>query len=110
MRRETLARRNLHHVTIVRGARGVVVEEDGIAAAARPRLQRNRPQVAHIERRNDFESFGLYPTRVGRLLLGLELAGEFFGNERSFFGGLSHWAFPFLLSGHPILAKTRGKG
>src|ERR1700691_2284007 len=56
VRAETLARRNFHDVAVVRGARGVVVEEYRIAAAPRPRLERDGAQVLHVERRDDVEA------------------------------------------------------
>ena len=81
VRGQALARRNFHDVAVVRGARGFMVEEDRVAAAARPRLQLDPAQVSHIMRRDDVETLALHPTRVRRFLLDLEFVGRFVGNE-----------------------------
>ena len=90
VRDQALARRNFHHVAVVRGARGVVIEEHGIAAAARPGLELDGAQVLHIERRDNVEAFGLHPAGIRRFLLGLELVRQFLGND----GILGHIGTP----------------
>jgi hypothetical protein len=71
----------------------IVVEEHRVAAAPRPGLQRHGFQVAHVERRDDVEAFGLHPARVGRFLFVLELGGEVFGNDGIFLGCIGHLLF-----------------
>ena len=77
LRRQALAGRNLAHIAIVRRARGVMVEVHPFAAASRPGLEIHGVQVLHIEGADDLETLFAHPARIGRFLLGGELAGEF---------------------------------
>ena len=81
VRLELLAGRDFHDIAVVGDARGVVIDEHRIAAAPRPGLQVDGAQIAHIERRDDVEAFGLDPAGVGRLLLGREFLRQFLGND-----------------------------
>ena len=94
VRGQALARRDFHHIAVVRGARGVVIEEYRIAAAPRPRLQLDVLEVLHVERRDDVEAFRLHPAGIGSFLLGLEFAGKVVGNLGVFFGRIGHFLFP----------------
>src|SRR5262249_55548044 len=84
LRRELLAGRDLADVRVVRRARGVVVEEDALAAAARPRLQLDGVEVDLVDRALDLEPFRPHPLRVRRLLLGGELLRHLVGDDRVF--------------------------
>ena len=84
---ELTPRRDLAHVAIVGGARGVVVDEHGRAAPPHPGLELHGAEVAHVEGADDVQALLLHPTGVGRLLLGGELARQFFGHD----GVLGHF-------------------
>ncbi len=77
LRSELAAGRDLAHVCVVRRARGVMVEEDSLAAAPRPRLQLHRVQVQLVDGALDVEPLGLHPARIRSLLLGGELLRHF---------------------------------
>ena len=76
------AGRNLAHIAIVGGARGLVVDEHALAAATRPGLQIHRTQVGHIMPADDVQPFGLHPALVRRTFFGGELFGQLIGNKR----------------------------
>ena len=84
LRLELLAGRDGADVAVVRDARGVVVDEDAAAAAARPGLEFHRAQVRHVLRADDVEPLRAHPAQIGRVLLGREFLGEFLGNGRDF--------------------------
>ena len=91
LRRELAARRDLADIAVVGEARGVVVDVDAAAAAARPRLELDRAQVGHVMGADDVEAFAAHPAHIGRLLLGREFLCEFVGNGRGLgHAGLSH--------------------
>src|SRR5689334_2406418 len=80
--RERFAGWNLADVAIVRGARGVVIDIDAAAAAARPVAELGCAEVRHVVAADDLEPLGADPALIGRVavLLGGEFLGEVFGN------------------------------
>ena len=84
LRREALAGRDLADVAVVRGARGVVVEEHALAAAPRPGLELDGVQVLDVEGADDVQPLVAHPAGVGRLLLGRELFRELLRDGRRF--------------------------
>ena len=106
LRLELLARRDLAHVAVVGGARGLVVDEDAAAAAPCPRLQLDRAQVLHVMGADDVEPLVPHPARIGRVLLGRELLGKLVGND----GVLGHAALLFVRDQHPSPSGEGGLG
>src|SRR5262249_54009576 len=82
LRRERLPRRDLADVAVVRGARGLVVDEHALAVLARPGLELDRAQVRHVLRADDVEPLGAHEPQIGRVLLGLELVGHLLRDDR----------------------------
>src|SRR5262245_15832548 len=72
-RGETLPGRDLAHIAIIRGARGLVVDEHSVAAAPRPGLELDRAQARYVVRADDVEPLATHEAQIGRVLLG----GEF---------------------------------
>ena len=79
--RERLARRDLADVAVVRGARGLVVQEHAAAAAPRPGLELDRVQARHVGRADEIEPLALHPAGVGRLFFAREFLGELVRND-----------------------------
>ena len=71
---ERLAGRDLADVAVVRGARGLVVQEHAAAAAPRPGLELDRVQARHVGRADEVEPLALHPAGVGRLLFGSRIS------------------------------------
>src|SRR5262249_4883518 len=82
LRIELAGRRNLADVAVIRCARGVMVEKDRAATAARPGLELDRAQIADIMRADDVEPLAAHKAQVGRILLGLELLRQVVGHHR----------------------------
>src|SRR5260370_2367864 len=72
LRFELLAGRDLTHVTVIRGARGLVIYEYALAGLSRPGLQLDGAQVPHVVRADDVESLAANEPQIRRVLLGLE--------------------------------------
>ncbi len=75
LRLKLSARGDLADIAVVRGSRGFVIDEDALAAAARPGLQLDVTQIAHVMPADDIEALLGHPARIGRILLGLEFLG-----------------------------------
>src|SRR5215813_1230601 len=88
------SRRDLADVAVVRGARGIVVEVDAVAATARPGLERDGAQVAHVVGADEVEAFAAHEAQVGRVLLGLELLRQVVGHHhiRALVRAIAHFA------------------
>src|SRR3954463_7350446 len=76
-RREALAGRNFAHITVVRGARCLVIDEHSVAATSRPRLELDRAQARNVVRADDVEPLPAHPAQIRRVLLGREFLREF---------------------------------
>src|SRR5579864_8346807 len=77
LRLEPAAGCDLADIAVVRGARGLMIDEYTAPAAPHPRLQFDRAQVRHVMRADNVEAFALHPAEVGRVLFGRELVREF---------------------------------
>src|SRR5262249_14860259 len=82
LRRQRLPRRDLADVAVIRGARGLVVDEHALAVLARPGLELDRAQVGHVLRADDVKPLGAHEPQIGRVLLGLELVGHLLRDDR----------------------------
>src|SRR5262245_63997196 len=67
LRLKLLAGRDLADITVVGGARRLVIDVDAGAAAPRPGLELDGAQVAHIVRADDVETFAAHPAQVRRV-------------------------------------------
>src|SRR6266404_8569846 len=76
LRFELLAGRDLTHVTVIRGARGLVIYEYALAGLSRPGLQLDGAQVPHAVRADDVESLAANEAQIRRVLLGLEFVRQ----------------------------------
>src|SRR5437660_278722 len=79
---ELASRRDLADIAVVRGARGLVVDEHALAGAARPRLELDRAQIRHILRADDVEPLAAHEAQIRRILLGLELVRQLLRDDR----------------------------
>ena len=90
LRRELAARRDLADVAVVRGARGLVVDEHALAALARPGFQFDGAQIRHVLRADDVEPFLAHEAQIGRILFGLEFVRQVLRDD----GVLGHGRSP----------------
>src|SRR6266566_209544 len=81
LRRELLAWRDLANITIIGGARRLMVDEHPIAVPARPGLELDRTQVRHVLRADDVEALGAHEAQIRGVLLGLELVRQFLRDD-----------------------------
>src|SRR4051794_8406308 len=79
---EALARGDFAHVTVVRCARGLMVDKYGAAAAPRPGLELDRVQARDVIGADDIHALATNPSQIGRVFLGRELLREVVRNER----------------------------
>src|SRR5260370_10642594 len=90
LRFELLAGRDLTHVTVIRGARGLVICEYALAGLSRPGLQLDGAQVPHVVRADDVESLAANEAQIRRVLLGLEFVRQVRGTIASLAMGTLH--------------------
>jgi hypothetical protein len=106
LRRQLLAGVDLADVAVVRGARGIVVEEHAVAFAPRPGLELQRIQVAHIDGGDDVEPLVLHPGGVGGLFFRGEFLRHLVGYDCVLAAVVGHVCTPSSRSGASPMART----
>ena len=116
---QLLAGCNLHHIAVVGGARGFVIDVHPLATATGPWLEVHRVEVSNIVGADDVQPLILHPAGVGCFFFGCEFRSQVFGYKSVFchIGNFSYemsvWVDPLTCAGssgffhHPEPPKGR---